>query len=167
MQAKLLEDEDEDRKCVDRKCEDRMYQEAQTLAEHIEEREREYAQPEIISYTGRDNAYERQRQEELEEKFREVERQRSLKDELKRRETLVKQEMEEERRRELEGEEIVRRLDPQRSHITEEELRRQELLSRQQQKEDKSEAKAIPVEIQRGRRVTSIRAVAPRDGGRR
>ena len=115
---------------------ERMYQEAQKLEEHIAEREREYGQPEIISYTGRDNAYERQRQEQLEEKFREVERQRSLEDELKRRETLVKQEMEEERRRKLEAEEIVRRIDPQGSHITEEELRRQELLSRQQQNKD-------------------------------
>ena len=106
------------------------------LEEHIAEREKEYDQPEIISYTGRDNAYERQRQEQLEEKFGEVERQRSLEDELKRRETLVKQEMEEERRRKLEAEEIVRRIDPQGSIITEEKLRHQELLSRHQQNED-------------------------------
>lgn len=131
MQAKLLEDEDEGRKCENRI--ERMYQKTQKLEEHIAEREREYGQPEIISYTARDNAYERQQQEQLEEKFREVERQRSLEDELKRRETLVKQEMEEERHRKLEAEEIARRIYPQ---GTEEELRRQEWLSRQQQYED-------------------------------
>ena len=66
---------------------EKMYIEAQKLEEHIAKREWEDRQPEIIAYTGR------------EAKFREDERQRLLDDELKRRETLIKQEMEDERRR--------------------------------------------------------------------
>ena len=92
MQAKLWEDQDESRR-----YEERMYFEAQKLEEQIAGRDRKYRQSDITFHIKRDNTVDRKRHEDAERQFKEEENQKALEEELKRRETLVKQEMEDER----------------------------------------------------------------------
>ena len=84
----------------------------------------------------RDNTVDRKRHEDAERQFKEEEKQKALEDELKTRETLLKQEMEDERHRKQKADDLIRQGDSQRSYITKEELRRLEMICRLQEREE-------------------------------
>ena len=162
MQAKLWKDQDESRRYEERM--ERMYIEAQKLEEQIADRDRSYRQSDIIYQIERDNTVDRKRQEYAERQFKEEENQKALEEELKRRETLFKQEMEDERRGKQKADDLVRQVDSQRSYMTEEEVCRQEMICRLQEREEAGrnreqasniEQEQLNVKKERDRRSTS------------
>ena len=162
MQAKRWEDQDESRRYEEMM--ERMYIEAQKLEEQIADRDIKYRQSDIIYHMERDNTVDTKRQEDAERQFKEEEKQKALEEELKRRESLVKQEMEDERRRKQKADDLIRQGDSQRSYITEEELRRQEMICRLQEREEAArnreeasymEREQLNVKEERDRKSTS------------
>ena len=131
IQARLYEEEEEDKRCQDRM--ERMYQETKKLEQSIAQEENRNRQ----SFTrDRSETSARERNIETEKRLTEAEIQKPLEEELKRRELLIKQEMEDDRRRNRSADEAVRQKDSLRSYITEEEIRKLEAKDRLRQREE-------------------------------
>ena len=134
IQARLYEEEEEDKRCQDRM--EIMYQETKKLEQSIAQEEIKNRLSFTMSHEDRSESHPRERHVNSEKRLTEAEIQKPLEEELKRRELLIKQEMEDDRRRNRSADEAVRQKDSLRSYITEEEILKQEARDRLRQREE-------------------------------